>query len=132
MRIRDREAVQRRRDHVARVMARAAVTPTPPQAAQPEPRTMKAKVHTVTLESGKRYLVMARTKAGARRDLRDYILGEADVDLATGEDIYDAALSGEEIIGRDKYRATTDPNQIPLDGVPETVNGEGDKPATPF
>lgn len=94
---------------------------------------MKAKVHTVTLPNGDRHLVMARTKAGAKRGLRDFILGECEVDLATGEEIFDAGVAGLEIIDRDKYRSTADPNQIPLQGVPESVqtNGEG-KPHAPF
>jgi hypothetical protein len=132
-RIRDPAAVQRKREKNARLMHQFfSPTPAPPPT-QPEQRAMtaKAKVHSVTLPSGERHLVMAHTKAGALRGLRDHVLGEAVVDLATGEEIFDAGVEGRSIIDRDKFRVATDPNQIPLEGVPETASNDA-KPNTPF
>lgn len=96
---------------------------------------MKAKVHAVELQ-GETHLVMARTKAGARRDLIEHIVGDAHVDIATGEQIYRAGREGREIIGVDKYAQQVDPNQMPLDGVSETVDDAGEaeevEPDSPF
>lgn len=91
---------------------------------------MKAKVHAIELH-GETHLIMARTKAGARRDLIEHIVGDVDqVAIATGEQIYQAGREGREIIGIDRYTSQEDPNQIPLDGVPEAANvSEGEKAA---
>lgn len=84
---------------------------------------MKAKCHAVTID-GETRLVMAQTKAGALRDtlevLTDEMRQRAHVDLATGEQIYNAGQKGEPIIGDDKFKRTVDPNQLPLAGIPET------------
>lgn len=87
-------------------------------------RTMKSKTHAVTI-GGKTYLVQAITKAGAIRDVIDRICDElreqAVVDLATGEQIYLAGKSGQEIIGHDRFKNAVDPNQMGLSGIPETA-----------
>ena len=84
---------------------------------------MKAKCHAVTID-GETRLVMAQTRAGAIRDvlavLADEMRKRAHVDLATGEQIYNAGQKGEPIIGDDKFKRTVDPNQLPLAGIPET------------
>lgn len=91
---------------------------------------MKAKVHNVTLFDHS-YLVMARSKAGALRDLFDHIKEEAHSDVATGQQVYEAGRNGQEIIGIDKYSADADvdPNQqklpnldVPLPGEPGDVS----------
>lgn len=95
---------------------------------------MKAKIHAVEMK-GETHLVMAMTKAGARRDLIEHIVGDAHVDIATGEQVYQAGRDGREIIGIDRYANTEDPNQLPLDGVPEAA-GSGEveeaREAAPF
>lgn len=78
---------------------------------------MKAKVHHVTLFD-RSFLVMARSKAGALRDLFDYLKEDTHAELATGQDVYEAGRKGEEIIGLDKYSDDTDDGQgelSPLD-----------------
>lgn len=84
---------------------------------------MKAKVHAVTI-NGATHLVMAQTKAGAVRDvvahLADELRKEAFVDLATGEQLYNAGQKGEPVIGDDRFKRAVDPNQLPLAGIPET------------
>lgn len=97
-------------------------TPMPRRA-----RTMKSKTHAVTI-GGKTYLVQAITKAGAVRDVIDRICDElretAVVDLATGEQIYLAGKSGQEIIGHDRFKNAVGPNQMGLAGIPETAGEE--------
>lgn len=90
---------------------------------------MKAKVHAIEL-NGETHLVMARTKAGARRDLSEFLFDDAAIEVATGEQIYQAGRDGREIIGLDRYQVQEDPNQIPLTGVPEAADES--KPAAPF
>lgn len=91
----------------------------------------KAKVHVVSIGT-ESHLVMAHTKAGAVRDLLEHLRdnGTVSADLATGYDIFCAGRDGIEIIGLDKYQRQEDPNQMPLDGVPEAA--EGTAPASPF
>lgn len=88
---------------------------------------MKAKTHAVTI-GGKLYLVMAQTRTGAIRDAIEHINRElrkdAHVDLATGEQIYQAGVNGDDIIGSDRYKRQVDPNQMDLTGVPLSVDAE--------
>lgn len=74
---------------------------------------MKAKVHTVTL-FGRNFLVMARSKAGAMRDLYDHLRDDIHADVATGQDIYNAGRDGTAIIGIEKYARQIDPNQLEI------------------
>lgn len=89
---------------------------------------MKAKTHAVSFEGREPVLVMAQTRAGAVRDAIEHINRElretAHVDLATGEQIYQAGVNGEIIIGSDRYKRQVDPNQMDLTGVPLTVDAE--------
>lgn len=85
---------------------------------------VKAKAHAVTI-NGKTHLVMAQTKAGAIRDvlkvLTDELAKDAHVDLATGEQLYEAGVKGQEVIGSDRFKRAVDPNQLGLTGIPETA-----------
>lgn len=74
---------------------------------------MKAKVHDVTL-FGRSYLVMARSKAGAIRDLYEYLREEIHADVATGKAIYEAGRTGAQIIGIEKYARQVDPDQLEI------------------
>jgi hypothetical protein len=107
---------------VAASQQRAEKQPTTESQSEGE-ETMKAKVHAVTINGDTR-LVMAQTKAGAIRDVLEVLNEEmrktAHVDLATGEQIYNAGQKGEAVIGDDRFKRTVDPNQMPLQGIPET------------
>ncbi len=81
---------------------------------------LKAKTYAVQF-GDKTYLVQAITKAGAARDLLEHLADSAHADLATGEQLYAAGQRGEPIIGEDKYKRATDPNQMNLTGIPETA-----------
>lgn len=89
---------------------------------------MKAKTYQVNID-GVTYLCEALTMAGAVRDVVDEIAKKwrerAVVDLATGEQIYYAGKKGVPIINSGHYKRGEDQNQMPLDGIPETV---GDVP----
>lgn len=94
--------------------------------------TVKAKHYQVSLD-GVTHLVVAQTTAGAVRDVIDHLTGDmrkrAVVDLATGEQLYEAGIKNRTIIGSERYKREQDPNQLPLAGIPETagaVAGEGD------
>lgn len=82
-----------------------------------------AKVHQVSID-GVTYLVEAQTKAGAIRDvvavISDGLRKRAIADLATGEQLYHAGVKGIEVIGSGRFKNSIDPNQLPLDGIPET------------
>lgn len=84
----------------------------------------KAKIFQVSID-GVTYLVEALTMAGAARDVVEEIgkkmRDRAVVDLATGEQLYSAGKKGLLIINSDRYAKGDDPNQMPLEGVPETV-----------
>lgn len=80
---------------------------------------MKAKVHEVTL-FGHSFLVMARSRAGAMRDLYDHLRDDIHADVASGQAIYNAGRCGVEILGIDKYANVVDPNQIDLEGLDAT------------
>jgi len=82
---------------------------------------MKARPHAVTILDHT-FLVMARTKAGAIRDVIASMRPYATADLATGEQLYDAGQKGETIIGHDRFKIAADPNQLPLAGLPETAS----------
>lgn len=77
---------------------------------------MKAKTYAVTF-GGAVYLVSAMTKAGACRDLLEHLSGQAEVELATGAQLYRAGADGQPIIGADKYANAVDPAQLTI---PET------------
>jgi hypothetical protein len=85
--------------------------------------SIKAKTYAVDF-AGQTYLVQAITKAGACRDLLAHLAGGANADLATGEQLYAAGKTGQEIIGLDRYANVVDPNQMPLAGIPETARDE--------
>ena len=86
---------------------------------------IKAKVHAVTFGDGNRVLVSALTVTGALKAACDEKVKElrdgATVDLATGEQLYEAGMSGEAIIGHDRYANAVDPRQMVLDELPETA-----------
>jgi hypothetical protein len=88
---------------------------------------MKAKVFQVfipAITSGT-YLVEAQTKAGAIRGviahLDEQIRKAAAADLATGEQLYHAGKNGQDVIGSGRFKRAEDPNQMGLDGIPETA-----------
>lgn len=89
---------------------------------------MKAKIFQVSID-GETYLVEALTQAGAIRDAVGEVCGglraRAVVDLATGEQLYEAGISGAPIIGSEKYKQGVDPNQLMLPCVPETAGTVG-------
>lgn len=94
--------------------------------------SIKAKHYQVSID-GLTHLVIAQTQAGAVRDVIDHLTGDmrkrAVVDLATGEQLYEAGIKNHTIIGSERYKREQDPNQLPLAGIPETagaVAGEGD------
>jgi len=74
---------------------------------------MKAKVHHVTLFD-REFLVMARSKAGALRDLFENLKESVQVEVATGQQVYEAGRAGKYIVGIDKYENDADPNQQEL------------------
>lgn len=74
---------------------------------------MKAKVHSVTLFD-RTFLVMARSKAGALRDLFENLKESIKVEPATGQQVYEAGRDNKFIVGLDKYESDVDPNQQEL------------------
>lgn len=86
---------------------------------------MKAKVYQVSID-GKTYLVEAQTLAGAARNVVDHVAKKmrerAVVDLATGEQLYDAGRRGLPVLNSGRYVNAEDPNQIGLTGIPETIS----------
>lgn len=75
--------------------------------------------------AGGTYLVEAQTKAGAIRDVIAYLDEEirktAVADLATGEQLYQAGKTGQDVIGSGRFKNAADPNQLGLTGIPETA-----------
>lgn len=90
----------------------------------------KAKVYNVHA-FGESYLVMAMTKQGAARDLIEHLQDEGVLHtaVASGLDVYNAARDGVDIIGIDRYQRAEDPDQMPLDGVPEASEERAHVPA---
>lgn len=84
----------------------------------------KAKVFQVSVD-GVTYLVEALTVAGASAAVVDELAKKwrerAVVDLATGEQLYQAGKKGLPVINSERYKRGDDPNQIPLAGIPETM-----------
>lgn len=93
---------------------------------------MKAKTHAVTIEGFGTRLVMAQTCKGAIRgriaEIIDDLRDKARVDIATGEQIYQAGADGDGILGHDRFKKIVDPNQLPLAGIPETDNPPAETP----
>lgn len=90
---------------------------------------MKAKVHHVQLFD-RSFLIMARSKAGAKRDLFDALKDDAHADVATGQQIYEAGRDGQQIINLDKFANVVDPNQMDLDGLDDERDPRNDEQET--
>lgn len=84
-------------------------------------RNTNAKVMTVKV-SGELFFVQAKTKSAALRYVALYLMADAVVDLATGEQIYQAGVNGSHIIGSDRFNNNVDRNQLPLEGIPQTLH----------
>lgn len=79
-------------------------------------KATKAKVHRVELFD-REFLIFARTKAGAVHDLFDLLKDDVHVDVASGQQIYEAGRDGAEILNADKFANVVDPAQMELSGV---------------
>lgn len=89
---------------------------------------MKAKIHAVTI-GGVTRLVMAQTKQGAVRDAIASIVEQArdnaEVEIATPEQIYYAGMRGEPVLNAEQFGETT-----PVQVGPEQIDAFADEMAT--
>lgn len=92
------------------------------QPATGEGEVMKDKIHAVTID-GTTYLAKGKTMKGAVASVIDHLTGgmrqRAAVELATGEQLYNAGRDGASVIGDDSLSGSAEGQQIPLIGAAE-------------